>query len=102
MTVYSSKRVPETVINDCNERIVWHGLAVIQSEAAEKRDDDDQGGGSGSNGNQQLVATKAKNNQGSLLIGATCAPADIRHPTDLSLLNEAREDMELFSQVETH
>nr|ABD96335.1 putative transposase [uncultured marine type-A Synechococcus GOM 3O12] len=30
-------------------------------------------------------------NQGSLLIDATCVPADIRHPTDLSLLNEARE-----------
>jgi IS5 family transposase len=30
-------------------------------------------------------------NQGSLLINATCVPADIRHPTDLSLLNEARE-----------
>jgi len=26
-----------------------------------------------------------------LLIDATCVPADIRHPTDLSLLNEARE-----------
>jgi hypothetical protein len=30
-------------------------------------------------------------NQGSLLIDATCVPADIRYPTDLSLLNEARE-----------
>lgn len=30
-------------------------------------------------------------NQGSLSIDATCAPADIRHPTDLSFLNEARE-----------
>jgi hypothetical protein len=26
-----------------------------------------------------------------LLIDATCVPVDIRHPTDLSLLNEARE-----------
>ena len=31
------------------------------------------------------------NNQGQLLIDATCAPADIRYPTDVSLLNEARE-----------
>jgi len=33
-------------------------------------------------------------NKGTLLIDATCAPADIRYPTDLSLLNEAREKTE--------
>jgi IS5 family transposase len=30
-------------------------------------------------------------NQGKLIVDATCAPADIRYPTDTSLLNEARE-----------
>ena len=29
-----------------------------------------------------------------MIIDATCAPADIRYPTDLSLLNEAREKAE--------
>ncbi len=33
-------------------------------------------------------------NQGKLLLDATCAPADIRYPTDVSLLNEARELLE--------
>jgi len=33
-------------------------------------------------------------NKGKLLLDATCAPADIRYPTDLSLLNEAREKTE--------
>lgn len=33
-------------------------------------------------------------NKGKLLLDATCAPADIRYPTDLSLLNEAREKSE--------
>lgn len=28
------------------------------------------------------------------MLDATCAPADIRYPTDLSLLNEAREKTE--------
>jgi len=32
-------------------------------------------------------------NQGSLLIGATCAPAWIAYPTDINLLNEAREKL---------
>jgi len=35
-------------------------------------------------------------NKGKLILDATCAPADIRFPTDLSLLNEARENMEEF------
>ncbi len=30
-------------------------------------------------------------NRGKLIADATCAPADIRYPTDVSLLNEARE-----------
>jgi transposase, IS5 family len=33
-------------------------------------------------------------NNGKLLIDATCAPSDIRYPTDLSLLDEAREKTE--------
>ena len=78
------------MINDCNERIVRHGLAVIKSEAAEESDDD-QDGGSVSEDHQPAQSTQEVGNQGSLLIDASCAPADIRHPTDLSLLNEARE-----------
>ncbi len=33
-------------------------------------------------------------NCGQLIVDATCAPADIRYPTDVSLLNEAREKTE--------
>jgi len=33
-------------------------------------------------------------NQGKLIVDASCTPADIRYPTDLSLLNEAREKSE--------
>lgn len=33
-------------------------------------------------------------NQGTLLVDATCAPADIAYPTDLNLLNEARKKLE--------
>lgn len=33
-------------------------------------------------------------NAGHLILDATCAPADIRYPTDLSLLNEGREKLE--------
>ena len=33
-------------------------------------------------------------NRGKLILDATCSPADIRYPTDVSLLNEAREATE--------
>jgi len=33
-------------------------------------------------------------NQGKLIVDASCTPADIRYPTDLGLLNEAREKSE--------
>jgi len=43
-------------------------------------------------------------NQGKLILDASCAPADIRYPTDLNLLNQAREQTEniidaLYEQV---
>jgi transposase, IS5 family len=46
----------------------------------------------------------ASGNQGQLIMDASCPPADIRYPTDLSLLNEAREHSEavinvLYNQV---
>ena len=38
--------------------------------------------------------TDGSANRGTLMIDATCAPADIRYPTDLGLLNEGREKLE--------
>lgn len=41
-------------------------------------------------------------NHGKLIVDATCAPADIRYPTDVSLLNEAREKTEeLIDELHT-
>lgn len=37
---------------------------------------------------------KEPENEGDLLVDATCAPQNIRYPLDLSLLNEARENLE--------
>jgi len=49
-------------------------------------------------GNTEVIETQTtsesseeKANHGQLIADATCAPADIRYPTDVSLLNEARE-----------
>jgi transposase, IS5 family len=51
-------------------------------DAMEKKDPEDKGHGGGGG------------NQGKLLVDATVTPADIRFPTDMSLLNEAREKTE--------
>jgi hypothetical protein len=97
MMVYFRKRLPEAVVNDCNERIVRHGLKVIRSsDSQDPGDDSGNDGGSASPVDQPRPSSQKQPNQGSLLIDATCAPVDIRHPTDLSLLNEAREVTEIL------
>jgi hypothetical protein len=37
---------------------------------------------------------KKEENEGKLLLDATCTPADIKYPTDIGILNEAREKTE--------
>ena len=48
-------------------------------------------GNPGGHGGEQ---SQKRENEGTLLMDATCAPSDIRFPTDVSLLNEAREKTE--------
>ena len=38
-------------------------------------------------------------NKGKLVVDATCTPADIRYPTDISLVNEAREKSEQIIDI---
>ena len=44
MMVYFRKRLSEAVVNDCNERIVRHGLNLIRASEAEEHDQDDSKG----------------------------------------------------------
>ena len=48
----------------------------------------------GSSSAPDKTAPGTKENQGTLIVDATCAPANIRYPQDISLLNEAREKLE--------
>jgi IS5 family transposase len=97
MMVYFRKRLPDSVLHDCNERIVRHGLNVTcSSDSQDPGDKSSNGGSSAGTGDQPVTPAQKQPNQGSLLIDATCAPVDIRHPTDLSLLNEASEVTEIL------
>lgn len=87
------KRLGDQVLREINE--------IIAVEAAKSTPDSDHD-------DEPKSATKSKGkrttkrrstseedpNQGVLLLDATCAPADVAYPTDLNLLNEAREKLE--------
>jgi len=57
-----------------------------------KKDDDDTPNDSTKNNSDN--ADDISKNEGSLLLDATCAPANVSYPTDINLLNEAREKLE--------
>lgn len=97
LIVHFRKRLPDDIIIEINERIA---LAAIEAEEAEKRkkavnkDDDGTPKGSGGNSKEEPNAQEEPANKGQLILDATCAPADIHYPTDLHLINEAREKLE--------
>lgn len=89
MMVYFRKRLGAKILQEVNELICGTPVNRETQDIEKDDDDDDQPSGSSSE-------TK---NQGHLILDATCAPADIRYPTDLSLLNEAREKLEAIMDI---
>lgn len=89
------KRLGPSIINQVNE---WIVEAQAKSSPKDRDEDDpsddDQGGTSCSSPDSSGNQENSRSNQGKLLLDATCAPADIAYPTDLRLLNEAREKLE--------
>ncbi len=77
---------------ECIQRVNAEVIAaMMRGESA--RDEDGDGtppGGTGSSGDPPASAEVVPPT-GTLIIDATCAPADITFPTDLKLLNHARE-----------
>jgi len=59
-----------------------------------KKDDDNNDRSGGAVNGGESADTQGKTNEGTLILDATCAPSDIRFPTDISLLNEGRECLE--------
>ena len=69
------------------KRIKAEGMSRINDILCGINKDDD---------NQQDPPEEGGSNDGTLILDATCAPHDIRYPTDLTLLNEAREILERY------
>ena len=81
------KRLGAEQINEINERIL--GLA---NELQEQNEDEVAGREESSQKETENKVAPA--NAGKLIVDATACPQDIRYPTDLDLLNDAREKSE--------
>jgi IS5 family transposase len=86
MMTHFRKRFNKDILSDINEKIVDAAMKdngsneIISSDNKKEESDKDQ--------------NAPPSNEGKLIVDATCTPADITYPTDLSLLNEAREKSE--------
>jgi hypothetical protein len=100
MMVHFRKRFSEDDLNRINELIAERGKAMVEAVGS-LPDDDDSDDPDSDAGNQLSLDDLVKpadwpegRNWGTLTIDASCTPADITYPTDLKLLNEARESSE--------
>lgn len=78
MLTHFRKRLKHADLAKLQEELLQRHLEEERRKS--KDDDDDESGSSG--------------NKGRLIVDATCAPADIAYPTDIGLLNDAREKTE--------
>ena len=85
MFVYFRKRLNKSTLTKINEVIAGRMLEDKTGPCEEKSSSDD---GDDNPGNSSVA------NKGKLLVDATCTPADITFPTDLKLVNTAREKSE--------
>lgn len=86
------KRIGADIINEVNEWMVLEEQP--RDKEVDSNDDPTDDRPSSAETESSLTSPESSKNQGKLLLDATCAPADIAYPTDLALLNEAREKLE--------
>lgn len=77
------KRLSAEVINRFNEKVIELARRDVPPEDDPPPDD-------GGKSSPDESPSEPKN-AGTILMDATCAPADIKYPTDLNLVNDARE-----------
>lgn len=91
MLVHFRKRLNMDLIGRINEQINQKAVEETRKKSKKSDDKDDPPHGGSSDSKKQ--------NQGKLLVDATCTPADITFPTDLKMLNTAREKSEEIIDV---
>lgn len=100
LMVHFRKRLDKETMIAINEMICQQDTQAeaeaepkAKTENTNSKDPQDPGEPPVSGGSQDEgpETTNKPTHKGKLLLDATCAPADVRYPTDLSLLNESRE-----------
>jgi transposase, IS5 family len=102
------KRFGAEQINEINELI----MGLVVEDTKDKKEDGDQSNNTGNNDLHQLQQTnestasavqqssvEGPTNKGELIVDATACPQDISYPTDLNLLNDAREQSEKLIDI---
>ena len=85
LMVHFRKRITAEMMKEITEE----AFAAEALRAIEKEKDDNDDGGSGEARNDD--STNESEPKGTMLLDATCCPSDIHYPTDVHLLNHARE-----------
>lgn len=93
MLVHFRKRLNQELVGRINKRIVVNSREKQTEKQPETKEK-----------NSEESEPLSSKNQGKLIFDATCTPADIAYPTDIKLLNQAREHTEkildrLYEQV---
>ena len=86
MMTHFRKRFDKDMLTEINESIVNKATDCDENNDFDNSNDNNS---MTNNDNERSVL-----NRGKMIVDATCTPADIAYPTDLSLLNEAREKSE--------
>jgi hypothetical protein len=84
LMVHFRKRLDKETLSKINDMIVLSAKTSQETARIEEASSDDG---------------QPPANRGKLIMDATCTPADISYPTDLKLLNEAREKTEVMIDV---
>lgn len=88
MLSHFRERIGIDLVNQINKRMVIKAEEIVASQEAEENPEA-----------AEVKEIAEVNNQGKLILDATCAPADITYPNDLKLLNEARKQTEEIIDV---
>lgn len=85
------KRFPEEVMNKISEK-----MFLVEEEPSDDDDGTPPGGGAGVPSDDGNAGGSEPENKGTLMIDASCTPADIAYPTDLELCDKARRWTEVI------
>lgn len=92
------KRVTPEMLAKINDMVIGR-MKVETGESDEPPEEPPSSGGEPPVAAEREEESSGAGNKGTMILDATCAPQNIRFPTDISLLNEAREKLEQLVDV---